>query len=557
MPWQGYFFPLNQHFFDIFAFFEVPLSHMDIVRRPKNISAGQDKSPLDALRPKTRSNRAEEIYITPNDMERMQRHEREFAYGRLAKKISLFLLATILILALAYTAYFLWKAHSVSKKMNSQANTSFVQDVRSMMAPIIPSSAKPLAGQDSGRINILLLGAAGPKNPGGNLTDTIMVMSIDTAAKKIALLSVPRDLYVNIPGTSSYTKINSLYKIGLDSGQGADLIKQAMENITGIKINYYLAIDFDAFKQVIDDVGGVNVMVAHDLYDARYPGPNYSYETFSITAGFHSLDGSTALQYVRERHSDPQGDFGRALRQQQVIQAVKSKLFSMDTFFNVIKLNDVLNTLGDDIKTNVTFDDIDSFIKLSRQLDTQNITNVVVDAWKPDSLLKASHVQIGNSTAFILVPRVGNYSEIQDLGQNIFQQDELKKRALAISDENAKIGIINESGDDQLAAKIQQLLTGKLGMKNAHVIYGSPKETTADTTVSDNSNGTKIFTLDELIKKIPARLESQGDSLASGGTTGATDDITLTLGQDIDPTYSVPDATIDEYNQAQDQENNF
>ena len=432
-----------------------------------------------------------------------------------------------------------------------------MQDMRSMVSPIIPSSASPLDGESDGRINILLLGAAGQNqsNTAPNLTDTIMVMSIDTVNKKMALLSIPRDLYVNVPGTQNFVKINSLYEIGLNSGSGADIIKQKIEEITGIKINYYLAIDFDAFQQVVDDVGGVNVMVENDLYDARYPGPNYSYETFSITKGFHQLDGATALQYVRERHGDPEGDFGRAKRQQQVIQAVKEKLFSMDTLFNAPKLNDVLNTLGDNVTTNITFDNIDSFIKLSKQIDTQNITNVVVDAWKPNSLLKVSHVQMGGTNAFILVPRVGNYSEIQDLAQNIFNQDELQKRQDAIAQENATISIINQSGDNNLPQKIQTLLTQKLNFKNVSVVsdtLSSPSDPTDQTQIYDNTNGTKLFSIDELVKKLPATLASDSAPAVKNPS-----DITIVLGKDLIDTYKYDEASLEDYNKAQQSEDDF
>lgn len=517
---------------------------MDI-QRPK--LPNRQKSEIFTARP----TRKEELYLTPDDMERMQKHERRFKFGIIIKKVAVRLIITIFIAILVYGGYFLWKAHEISKKMNSdqQTKNSFIQDMRSMISPIIPDSSSPLDGENDGRINILLLGAAGEHNPGGNLTDTIMVMNIDTANKKIALLSVPRDLYVNIPETNSYTKINSLYEIGLKSGDGADLIKQSIEKITGIKINYYLAIDFDGFKQIIDDIGGVNVIAERDLFDSRYPGPNYSYETFSITKGFHSLDGATALKYVRERHSDPEGDFGRAKRQQQVIQAVKNKLFSMETFFNVARLNDVMNTLGDNIKTNVSFENIDSFIKLSKKLDTQNITNVVADAWKPDSLLKVSHVQMGNAQAFVLVPRVGNYSEIQDLAQNIFNRDELKRRSNEMAKENASINIINQSGDNTLPEKIRKLLTEKLNFKDVHMSSSSSSVTLSQSKIYDDTNRAKLFTIDELVKKLPATLASSSDQLANSSS-----DITIVLGKDLVDTYKYDEASLEEYNKAQDAE---
>jgi LCP family protein required for cell wall assembly len=447
---------------------------------------------------------------------------------------------------------------------SSQQKTTLTQYARALVAPILPNNKNILRGEESGRINILLLGAAGEHKPGGNLTDTIMVMSIDTKNKKVALLSLPRDLYVQIPNSQSYTKINSLYPIGIKEGQGADLIKKKVEEITGISINYYLSIDFDGFEKIIDQIGGINVISSRDIYDARYPGPNYSYETFSLSKGFHVFNGATALQYVRERHDDPEGDFGRAKRQQQVIQAVKNKLFSAATLFNVVALNNILDTLGSSIKTDISFEDIDRFISLSKQVDMQNITNAVADAWQSDSLLKVSHVTLGNTVAFILVPRVGNYSEIQDLEQNIFNLDELKKRQITIAAEKAKIGIINLSGDSQLAAKIQKLLRDRLGMPNVSVIQNSQYQTASQTTVADNTGGAKLFTLDELMKKLPARLTTRSvagwpASLSKqvASVKGSTYDMIITLGSDLAATYSYAEDTMQDLENADDRQANF
>lgn len=471
-----------------------------------------------------------------------------------------------LALIIGYGTFFAWKAYSVSKKMDTsqKKQTTLIQDVKSVISSVATNkNSYALSGQETGRINILLLGAAGEKKPGGNLTDTIMVMSIDTSNKKVSLLSLPRDLYVQIPDSKNFTKINSLYKISLNEQKNADLIQKAVENITSLKINYYLVVDFDAFEKIVDDIGGINIVSERDIFDNRYPGPNYSYETFSLPKGAHLLDGKTALKYVRQRHGDPEGDFGRAKRQQQVIQAVKSKLFSMQTLFNVVAINNVLNTLGDNIKTNMSFDDIEQFIRLSKTLDTQNINNVVVDAWKPDSLLKVSHVTVGNVQAFILIPRIGNYSEIQELAQNIFNQNEIKNRREQFLKENATIAIENKSGEPLLANKIKKLLSEKLGMKNVRIIPTS--STNSDiiekTILSSSTMNNKLFTIDELIKKLPARNASPSDA-GEPATLGeqsvnSDEDITITLGRDLVETYKYDEDSIDDFNKAEDNQDNI
>ncbi|EKD46638.1 MAG: putative transcription regulator [uncultured bacterium] len=494
----------------------------------------------------------EELYIPKEETLQDVRHERAFQKGRLVRKIAWAILFILVAAMASYAIFFSWKAQSVIKKMSASpsAQTTLVQNIKSVVSPIIPSASKHLLrGEETGRVNILLLGAAGEKKPGGNLTDTVMIMSVDTKNKKVALLSLPRDFYVQIPDSNSFTKLNSLYKIGISQQKGADMIKEAVEKITGVKINYHVAVDFDAFQKIVDNIGGINVISERDIYDPTYPGPNYSYETFSLSKGAHLLDGATALKYVRERHDDPEGDFGRAKRQQQVIQAVKNKMFSMQTFFNVIALNKVLDTLGDNIKTDMAFEDIEQFIKLSKAVDTQNINNAVVDAWKPESLLKVSHVMLGNDRAFILVPRIGNYSEIQDLAQNIFDQTEIKRRQQMIKSENASIVIINQSDNAELAKKIKRLLIEKLDMKNVREVSNESGEMIATSTVSGKTSAEKIFTLDELIKKLPAKLGTQ--------ETDSEHDIVIRLGNDLTDVYKYEEDSIEDFNKAQDNQEVF
>ncbi len=529
----------------------------------KNILPETPKSfpqKLASSKPKKAAN--DVVFISPQDSLRIEeKYEKKFKQGEKFKKTALPLIALLLIATFSYLGYFSWKTITSVKKMQSgqvSTQSTLAQNMRAIISPVIPMTAKPLKGEKEGRINILLMGAAGQNNPGRNLTDTIMMMSIDTKNKKVALLSLPRDLYVNVPDTKISTKINSLYQIGLKQDLGISPIKDTVEKITGLTINYYLVIDFDGFKKIIDDIGGINVISERDLYDTRYPGPNYSYETFSLSKGFHTLDGATALKYVRERHSDPEGDFGRAKRQQQVIQSVKGKLFSLETFFNVAALNNVLTTLGDNIKTDIALEDIAGLINLSKNVDTQNINNVVVDAWKPESLLKVSHVNIGNVAAFILVPRVGNYSEIQDVAKNIFDQTILQRRRDSIATENASIAIINQSGDNGLANKVSQLLTEKLHLKNVRISQG-PANIAQQTTVRDNSNGLKIFTTDELIKKLPATLASS-TNIQTGGElaeNNAKIDLVVTLGEDLLKAYNFETDSIEDYNKAQDSQDNL
>lgn len=435
-----------------------------------------------------------------------------------------FFIISLALFTLCFTVwsgYFFWKALQTTQQMNGK--NSSISSLLKTAATILPTPQKsrnntPLRGQDTGRINILLLGKATTGYAGEELTDSIIVASIDTVSSKVALLSIPRDLYVSVPESNTFTKINALYRMGLEGKntsrayeEGLALsrdsdptryIRQSVEEITGLAIHYYLCVDYSAFASVVNALGGINVRVERDILDTRYPGPNYSYQTFRLDKGFHTLDGDTALKYVRERHSDPEGDFGRAKRQQQVMQAIKNKSFSLGTFFNPFTLTSILETLGENIRTDITIGEIESFLSLAKKVDTQNVTNIVLDAWKKESLLRVSHVLSRSGKAFVLIPRAGNYSEIQELAQNVFHYTERESRLISIRNENPTVVIINAGAKATVTKQISKLLSN-LGM-NTTLITNHSTYYASSNKVIDLTNLRKPYALDEIIKRLPA-----------------------------------------------------
>jgi len=475
-----------------------------------------------------------------------------------AKRIFFGLLLLLVLSGFAYGGFFAYKFYAVGKIISLENNNqpSFLQTVKSLTNknPINIHSADPE------RINILLLGIAGKGKPGQFLTDTMIIMSINRKTNQVAFLSIPRDLYVTIPKINlptsrqgASTKINGVYQVGLnnpdkDNMEKIDPLLKVIKSITALDIDYYAVLNFDGFRQAVDDIGGVNIMNERDLYDARYPGPNYSYETFELKKGFHHLDGATALKYARERHNDPQGDFGRAKRQQQIMQAAKNKIFSARTLFNPLALNSLLNTLGDNLITNITPDEIGNFLELSKKLDTQNITNVVLDAWNKDSLLKI--VRIGAASA--LVPRVGNYSEIQDLAQNIFDLNVLQRKRVEISKENASLAIVNLSGENKITARVQKLLSENLNYKNVTVLNNFDKNSVDASLVYDMTNGIKPFTANELVTKLPAVINYSKNIPFLNSQQSVKFDIIVVIGKDLTPQYNMEEGTIDDLNKSRD-----
>lgn len=456
----------------------------------------------------------------------------------------IFLGAAFLLLFLALGAL-VFKALSLGDRMQFENKTarSFVTELKHLTSAFIRENPTPLRGEAEGRINILLLGRAGEHYPGKNLTDTVMVMSIAPETKQVALLSLPRDLYVPIADTSLYTKLNSVYQYGLSSGEGITPLTDTVKRITGSPIHYFVTIDFDSFEKVVDTLGGISVEVPRDLIDTRYPGKNYSYETFEIKKGWQTLDGATTLKYVRERHADPEGDFGRAKRQQQVIQAIKNKAFSLGTLFNIVTVNRLLDTFGDNVRTDMSIEEMARFLELARTLDTQNVTTVVVDAWKKESLLRVSHIQVGSVAAFILVPRVGNWSEIQDVSKNIFRRDELAKRKRAITTEAPTITLYTRAADRETTEKIATLLREELGFAKTTVTTLPALNTHFEGSIIVGGNSqAKPFSLDELLKRFSP---TQAATLPFSSTTTPSSDFSLVIGSDLAEAFALPDTPSD------------
>ncbi len=337
-------------------------------------------------------------------------------------------------------------ARITTNQQESSTKDRALTELKTFREIIQSSSNETKLKQQNNRINILLLGIGGKEHKGAYLTDTITLLSINTQTYQTAMLSIPRDLYVQIPGTNYHTKINALYTYGLKNqnkspGEAISLIKKSVEKITGQKINYYIVLDFEGFKEIIKTLDGIDLEVPADIVDNRYPGPNYSYETFKISKGFHHLDAETALKYARVRHVSG-GDFGRARRQQQIIASVKKKATSLKILFNPLKINSLLNSLGEHLRTNIKSSEIVSFIRLAKNINIYQTNTKILDAWSKDSLLKSDHIQLGGVWAYILLPKDKSYHSIQALAENIFNLKNLQEKKEKIRQEQAGIEIL-------------------------------------------------------------------------------------------------------------------
>jgi LCP family protein required for cell wall assembly len=359
-------------------------------------------------------------------------------------KRSLFIGIGIGIPLILFPAYFLLQIVSLPGKISLHNTPSALDSAKDITRAFIQSDATVLRGEKEGRINILLLGRAGTSHSGKDLTDTIALLSIDTINHRAGLLSIPRDLYAPLPGTNVFTKINSIYQYGLRENGDSKSIEKTVSFITGVPIHYTIIVDFDGFEKIVDALGGVTIDNARDIRDIHYPGKNYSYETFELKAGWHTLDGKTALKYVRERHDDPEGDFGRAKRQQEVLRALHDKALDPTLFGNIFTIKRLLTALGESVRTDITPEELESFLSLGKKIDSQNIGTTVVDAWRKESLLRVDHVDTPSGAAFVLVPRSGTWEEVRDLAGNLLNLSARQDREERIRTENAHILIASD-----------------------------------------------------------------------------------------------------------------
>jgi LCP family protein required for cell wall assembly len=429
---------------------------------------------------------------------------------------------------------------------NDSSKTSF-ENIFSLLPG---KEREKLRGEDTDRINILLLGRAGEKYPGKNLTDTVMLASIDTETRRVGFLSLPRDLFVPIPETDLATKLNSLYQYGLSRGDGANAVIATVEHVTGQTIPYFVILDFDGFERIIDDLGGIRIENMRDIRDTRYPGKNYSYETFELSAGWHDLDGATALKYARERHSDPEGDFGRAKRQQEIIKAAQEKAFSATTYLNALTLDRLLRTLGESVRTNLSVAEMVSLAELGRTTDLRNASTAIIDAWKRESLLRVSHIDVSGTRAFILVPRIGDWSEIRDIAENIFDQNALRERQERVSNERPDILLVSRPEHATETSVFARTLASSFTGASIRTKTSASLTKTTESAIMDMTSLRKPYSLDALLKITAAeKTDFIPQDVRTIGSAKADTDFIAVLGEDFfGRTFS--ETTLDETGKA-------
>lgn len=239
---------------------------------------------------------------------------------------------------------------------------------------IVVQNVSSIAGKEAKKddlwnINILLLWVWWKNHDGGYLTDTMMIASFNPKLWTLTFLSIPRDLYVKYNKYSGW-RINYIfaqeYLKTRSFEKAATKLEDKVKDITWIKPNYYVLVDFPWFIKLVNKLWWVTVDVKQDLIDYRYPWPNRTYTTFKISKWIHHLDGETALKYARSRHST--SDFSRSARQEQIIKALLHKFVSSDLLLSPRKMKWVYMQFKETIHTNFDIDTLLWFVKYAKNI---------------------------------------------------------------------------------------------------------------------------------------------------------------------------------------------
>lgn len=310
----------------------------------------------------------------------------------------------------------------------------------------------------SDRVNILLMGLDyrdWAEGDGPPRTDSMMLVTIDPVTKTAGMLSIPRDLWVEIPGFE-HNRINTAYFLGETNrlpGGGPGLAMDTVENLLGVPIQYYALIEFHVFEEMIDEIGGVDVWVDEDLKIS----PIGEMSTWLEGGKGHHLDGAQALAYARARKTEG-GDFDRAQRQQQLALAIKDKIFDLNMVPTLLsKAPSLYQRLASGIHTNLAFEEMISLGLLAVNVSNNEIRNGVISP--PEMVLLETHPD----GAQVLKPIPEKIRFLRDeiftgtgaLSPSIDTKDPL----VGAVQEGARVAVYNGSGVEGLATETGDYLT--------------------------------------------------------------------------------------------------
>lgn len=310
--------------------------------------------------------------------------------------IAVALLGVVIILSMSVTLLLRTAQNGVSVLPTAAAGLPTPVDAR---ANFIGSNGElPIGGQvtlddgrsitlqawnGSSRFTVLVMGL--DRRPGERglayRTDTMMLISLNPDSGEMGILSIPRDLYFDVPGYSVPQRVNSAMVLGeLDQvNYGPRLAMQTVQYNLGMRVHNYIVMDFQAVVEIVDILGGLDIDVPYDIADYEYPDMNYGYDPLILRAGMQHMDGLTALKFARTRHGD--NDFERARRQQMVIYALRDHVLDSNLLPQLILQSPtLLSSLDDNLYTDLQVDQIIQLALYLKDISQENIRTGVIDS---------------------------------------------------------------------------------------------------------------------------------------------------------------------------------
>lgn len=389
-----------------------------------------------------------------------------------------------------------------------------------------PAEAVPVL---TGRLTVMLLGVDNRPDEPVARTDTIIVLTLNPKTGAAGMLSLPRDLLVNVPALNDTVKINTVHvygEINKYPGGGPELLRQTVSELIGYPIDYYARINFDGFRQIIDLVGGIEIDVPKEIKDDLYPDNNYGYDPLYIPAGRQHMDGTLALKYARTRHVD--SDYGRAARQQQVIMALKDKLTQPGQLASLLpRIPGLALATANSVQTDMPIDKAISLARTVDQVDLNNPARIVVD-----NNMGADGMD--DRWGYVLRPdmnklRAATTAVFADVPSGVTAEEAARK---AVKSEAAKLVVLNGTPEAGLGASVAAGLTADgynvINLGNAD--RGDYAQTRL--IVHGDSHPTTRETLARRFNLTPDRVSSEPPS--------DTVDLTLIVGQDQAQAKSSP-----------------
>ena len=306
--------------------------------------------------------------------------------------------------------------------------------------------AGDLAQDSQENTNFLVMGIGGEQH----LTDVFMIASYNNKLKTVTMLSIPRDLYIK--SEDGYgMRVNAIYDYEKEKTEDSKLALEAAAQIASkiadIPIHYYIKLDFEAFKDMVDALGGVKVTVDTEINDPYFPCDNLiDYCPFKILPGVYDMNGETALKYSRSRETT--SDFDRAARQQKVIEAIREKALEEGILTNPKKLRDLYSIFEERVETNLQWREILALGKIANEFNKQNLAQFVLNNEKNQTgglLYSPNREDYGGAS--VLIPQGENLSNIHRFAQILFNHPR-------VAIDQIPIEVLNASGRSGIAEKV-------------------------------------------------------------------------------------------------------